>query len=114
MISNSVLTLLAAQILFSAGDLLARFKMHKYGFTQTNLLSLWFSVYVVTHMAATLLQLYVFANVELGRTITLFAVSGIVLANLTGLLFLHEVLTIYAYAGIVLAFVAFMLLAINK
>lgn len=114
MISGPILTLLVAQILFSIGDLLARFKMRKYGFTHANLFSAWFAIYLITHLIAIFLQLYVFTTVELGRTITLFAVSGIVLANLTGLLFLSEVLSVYSYLGVALAIVAFLLLALNQ
>lgn len=112
--NGSIIALIVAQLLFSFGDVLARFKMNKHGFTTTNLLSLWFLVYGVTHIAATMTQLYVFTNVELGRTITLFAVSGIVLANLTGLLLLGEVLSFWSYIGVAVALVAFLILAYSR
>lgn len=112
--NNPIAVLLLAQVLFSIGDLLARYKMSRFGFHKANLLSLWFSFYIVSHFAATMMQLYVFSTVELGRVITLLAVSGIVFSNVAGLLFLHEVLTVYSYAGVVLAIVAFIFLALNR
>ncbi len=106
-----IIVIIVTQLLFAIGDLLARTYMSKYGFALSTFLSVWFLVYILIRTVATFGQLYVFTTIELGRTVALFSASGIILANLLGLLFLQEVLSPAAYVGIILAVIAFIILA---
>lgn len=61
---------------------------------------------------ATFAQLYVFATVELGRSMALFGAMSIVLANVLAVLLLGEVLSVGGYLGVALAVSAFLVLAL--
>ncbi len=84
------------------------------GFKLSTFLSLWFLGYQAVRFVATIGQLYVFTQFELGKTMTLFAVAGLVMANIAGYLLLGEVLTLKAYIAIALAITAFIILALAK
>jgi multidrug transporter EmrE-like cation transporter len=56
-------------------------------------------------------QLYIFANVELGKTMALFGATSIILSNLLGLFLLNEILSPAAYIGLSLTILAFLILA---
>ncbi len=103
--------LVAAQLLFTWGDLIARTHMRQGGFTAANLVSWWFALYFTIRIFATFGQLYVFASIELGKTAALFGAASIVLGNALGFLLLGEVLTVTAYIGMTLAVLAFIVLA---
>ena len=112
--NNVLLVLLGSQLLFSCGDLLGRHYMQKLGFHFSTFISLWFVFYVLFRSAATLGQLYVFTNFQLGKTMALFSAVNLVLANLLGYLLLGEVLPPLAYVGIMMAIAAFFVVAYAK
>ena len=85
--------LIASQLLFSTGDLMARAFMPRHGFTAAAFLSAWFWIYFLIRTVAMLGQLYVFSVVQLGKTSALFGACSIVLSNVLGFLVLGEVLT---------------------
>jgi uncharacterized membrane protein len=62
-------------------------------------------------MLATFAQLYVFANVQLGRSIALLGAASMVLSNLLAFLPLGESLSLSAYLGVALVVAAFLCLA---
>ena len=101
------------QLFFTLSDYLARFNMKQSGFTMAAFLNWWFLGYFVIRQAAMMGQLYVFASVNLGKTMALFGAISIILSNLLGFLFLKEMLSGPAYAGIVLAVLAFAVLALS-
>jgi multidrug transporter EmrE-like cation transporter len=108
-----VVVVVATQLLFTAGDLLARANMKHQGFTASAFLTRWFLLYFVLRQLAMFGQLYVFSSVDLGRTMALFGASSIVLSNLLGLLLLSEVLSLGGYLGVALAVAAFIVLALR-
>lgn len=104
--------LVGSQLLFTTSDLTARSHMRSAGsFAAANFLSWWFLFYMLIRTAATFGQLYVFSQVQLGRTMALFGATSIVLSNLLGLLVLGEALSAPAYVGVSLAVLAFVALA---
>jgi drug/metabolite transporter (DMT)-like permease len=105
--------LVVSQLLFTVGDLLARANMKAGGFTVANLCKLWFLAYFTVRTIATFGQLYVLANVQVGRMSALFGAASIVLANVFGFLLLKEVLTPTAYIGVGLAVTAFLVMALR-
>lgn len=106
--------IIAVQALFTTGDLIARANLRAAGFTAAAFWSWWFVVYMTTRSLATLGQLYIFANVELGKSMAMFGAVAIVLSNLAGLLLLQERLTGVEYAGVSLAVLAFLVLAVAR
>lgn len=111
--SHALIILIGAQLLFTTGDLLARAYMPKHGFTLTAFVSVWFAVYILIRTFATFGQLYVFTQIELGKTIALFGAISIILANGLGLLVLKEAISPMTYVGVSLAVLAFIILAFN-
>lgn len=109
---NPILMIVLSQAFFTAGDLLARANLRASGFTLQAFFSGWFLVYVVLRTIATFAQLYVFATVELGRSMALFGAMSIVLANVLAVLLLGEVLSVGGYLGVALAVSAFLVLAL--
>ena len=105
-----LLFLVGAQLLFTGGDVMARYYMRQ-GFHWANFLSGWFLAYTLIRQVATFLQLYVVAQVPLGKTMALFGAMSILLSNALGILFLKEVLSPVGYAGVTLAVVAILVLA---
>jgi len=103
--SLPLVVVIASQLLFTAGDLLAR-KHIKGDFTIANFLTGWFAAYLLLRTAATFGQLYVLSAVELGKTMALFAAASVMVANLLGWLVLQEVLPSITYVGIGLAVLA--------
>lgn len=85
--------------------------MVKGGFMFENFLTPWFAFYFSIRLIAMVGQLYIFANVELGKAMALFGAVSIVLANTLGFLLLSEVLTPSEYIGVALAVTAFIVLA---
>jgi uncharacterized membrane protein len=108
-----VIVIIGTQILFTTSDLLARAYMPKQGFALATFLSGWFLAYFSIRFIAMFGQLYVFATVELGKTMALFGAASILLANVLGFLVLKEVLSPGAYIGVTLAVIAFILLALS-
>jgi multidrug transporter EmrE-like cation transporter len=106
--------LIFTQLLFSVSDLMGRNYMKLYGFSTAAFASTWFVVYFLIRIVATMGQLYVFASIDLGKTMALFGAASIIVANFLGLLVLKEVLSPMAYVGISLAVVTFCLLAFSR
>jgi hypothetical protein len=109
-----VLIIVGTQLLFTAGDLMARANMRKHGFTVAAFLKLWFFVYIASRQVATVGQLYILASVPIGRSMALFGAASIVLANLLGVLLLGDILSVRSYAGVALAVLAFTVMSVAK
>ena len=109
-----LLIILGSQLLFTSGDLLARHYMPLQGFKLATFVSWWFLAYMTIRTVATFGQLFIFTQMELGRTMTLFGASGLVLANVLGLLILKEQLPLSVYFGVVLAVIAFLVVGFSK
>ncbi len=107
---RTLLILIGTQMLFTAGDFMARYYMSRRGFNMGVLTSAWFWIYTALRQVATVGQLYIFANLPLGKTMALFAATSVVLSNVLGFLFMAERLSAYGYAGVVLAVCAILVL----
>lgn len=104
--------IIGTQVLFTTSDLLARMYMPKQGFVMATFFSVWFLIYFLIRMIAMFGQLYIFTEIELGKTMALFGAVSIMLANILGFLVLKEVLSPGAYIGISFAIIAFIILAL--
>lgn len=103
--------LIGSQCLFTLSDVMGRTYMAKYGFKLSGFISFWFLIYFIIRQVATFGQLYLFANISLGKTMALFGVVSIVLSNLISLFYLGEKLSLVSYLGVLLAILAFLLMA---
>jgi hypothetical protein len=112
--NNVLLILIGSQALFTTSDLLGNHYMQKLGFRWSTFISLWFLLYVCLRSAATIGQLYVFTHFQLGKTMALFSVVNLVLANLLGYLVLGQMLPPMAYLGIMFAIAAFFIVAFAR
>ena len=110
----TLIIVLFSQLLFTSGDLLARSNMSRGGFKLSTFISSWFVIYVLLRSIATLGQLYVFTQSELGRTMTMFGVAGIILANILGFIILKEQLSFGVYIGIVIGIIALLIVGFSK
>ena len=110
---SPLLIIIGSQLLFTGSDFLGRYLMGRQGFTMSAFVSGWVLCYIVLRVIATFGQLYVFAHLELGRTMALFGAVSIVLANVLGYLFLGELLSTAAYAGVSLAILAMLVLVLR-
>ena len=110
-IKSPVFVLVGTQLLFTAGDLLARAHMRHKPLAISTFLSGWFLIYFVSRQVATVGQLYVFSSLPIGKTMALFGAVSIVVVNIMGFLLLGEVLGAGAYIAIALAILAFVVLA---
>ena len=93
---------------------MGRYYMSRYGFTLSTFTSLWFLVYMLIRIPATFGQLYIFSQMELGRTMALFGAASIVLSTVLAFLLFREVVTPTQYVGITLAILAFLVLTFVK
>jgi len=108
----NVLIIFGSQILFALGSLLARHFIKDHPITSVqSIMAAWFVVYLLIRLIATLMELFVLSRVNLGQTVALAGVVGLVTANLMGVFFLGEVLSWQAYFGIGFAIVAILLLS---
>jgi len=71
--SLPVALIIGSQALFTAGDLLARANMRQSGFTLATFLTWWFVIYFTLRTVAMFGQLYILANVPIGKSMALFA-----------------------------------------
>ncbi len=110
---RTLLILIGTQMLFTTGDFMARYYMSRQGFNVGVLTSAWFWTYTAIRQVATFGQLYIFANLPLGKTMALFAATSVVLSNVLGFLFMAERLSAYGYAGVVLAVCAILVLTVR-
>ncbi len=110
---SPVVVILITQLIFSATDLLARAHLKGQPFSLQSFTQLWFIWYIIVRAGSTFAQFYVFSKVDLGKTVTLFSIAGIIFANLLGVLVLKEVLSFKDYVGLFLAITAFLILSIR-
>lgn len=106
-----ILAALCGQAFFTAGDILARANMRVLGFHWMSFPRWWFVAYWAVRAVATMLQLYVLANFQLGRSSAVFACSSIIMANAFSILLLKEAMPPQAYAGVALAILAILVIA---
>jgi multidrug transporter EmrE-like cation transporter len=111
---NPILILIGTQILFTSSDLMGRYFMSKYGFTLSNFSSLWFLVYMLIRIPATFGQLYIFTQMNIGKTMSLFGAVSIVLVTVLAFLLFKETITSVQYIGITLAILAILTLTLVK
>jgi hypothetical protein len=111
-LKSPLVLIVGTQALFTAGDLLARANMRKGGFTLANFVTVWFIAYFTLRTLAMFGQLYVLANVPIGKSMALFGATSIALVNVLGVLLLGEVLTASTYVGVSLAVLAFVVIAL--
>ncbi len=115
-VSSILITLgivLGTQLLYTASDLLARWSLAGKVLALSSFLTPWFLAYFLVRQVAMVGQLYVFSQVELGRTAALFGAASIIIANALGFLLLHETLSLPQYAGVSVALIAILLLAVR-
>ncbi|MBA2482129.1 MAG: hypothetical protein H0V44_15825 [Planctomycetes bacterium] len=103
--------IIGSQLLFSTSDFMARYYMKGQAFCVATFVSVWFAIYFIIRTIAMFGMLYAFTTVPLGRTMGLLSMTGLVVANVLGLLLLKEVLTPVAYIGLALGMIALFLLA---
>jgi len=109
-----ILIIIGSQLLFTSGDLLARHYMPQQGFKLATFLSWWFLVYMTIRTVATFGQLFIFTQMEVGKTMAMFGATSLVLVNVLGFLLLGEKLSPPIYLGIMLAVAAILLVGLNK
>jgi len=112
-IKSPVAIIVATQLLFTTGDLIARGNMRHRPFCLATFLSWWFVVYFVIRQVAMFGQLYVFSTLQLGKTMALFGATSIVVVNVLGVLILSEVLSVQAYLAIGLVVLGFIVLSLS-
>jgi multidrug transporter EmrE-like cation transporter len=112
-IKSPQLIIVATQLLFTTGDLIARAHMRHSPFAVSTFLSWWFLLYFAIRQVAMFGQLYVFSALQLGKTMALFSGTSIVLVNVLGVLLLGEVLSVSSYLAIGLVVLAFAVLSIS-
>jgi uncharacterized membrane protein len=108
---SPVLAIVATQLLFTTGDLIARANMRQSPCALSTFLSGWFLLYFLIRQAAMFGQLYVFSALQLGKTMAFFGATSIVVVNTLGVLLLGEVLSLQAYLAIGLVVLGFLVLA---
>ena len=108
-----VVIIVLTQVLFTSSDLLARANLKNNPISISTFLTGWFILYFVIRQAAMIGQLYVFSNIEVGKTMALFGATSIVLVNVLGFLLLSEILSTQAYIGVAFAVVSFIVLAFS-
>lgn len=106
----TLLILVGTQLLFSTSDILGRHYMKAHGFTLANFCSWWFLVYTAIRLVATFGQLWIFTQSDLGRTMSVFAATSLILANVLGFLLLKETLSLTGYIGLSLALLTILVL----
>lgn len=111
---NIFLIIIGSQLLFTTGDLLARYNMRANGFKLSTFIAWWFLVYVAVRCVATLGQLFVFSNMEVGKTMAVYSASSLVLVNVLGFFLLGEKLSLPVYLGIMLAVAAILIIGSSK
>ena len=110
---SPILVIVVTQLLFTAGDLIARANMRTSPFAISTFMSTWFLVYFAIRQVAMFGQLYVFSTMAIGRMMILFSACSIVLVNILGFLLLGEVLSTATYIALGLVLLAFTVLALN-
>jgi len=112
-IRSPLVIIVATQLLFTAGDLLARANLRHNPFSASTFLSWWFVLYFLIRQVAMFGQLYVFSALQIGKTMALFSATSIVVVNVLGVLLLGEVLSVQAYLAIGLVVLGFVLMSVS-
>jgi len=112
-LKSPVLVIVATQLLFTSGDLLARANLRHSPFALSTFLSGWFLLYFLIRQVAMFGQLYVFSALQLGKTMALFGATSIVVVNVLGILLLGEILSTQAYLAIGLVVLGFIVLSMS-
>lgn len=112
-LKSPVMVIVATQLLFTAGDLIARANMRHSPFSLSTFLSGWFVVYFLIRQVAMFGQLYVFSALQIGRSMALFSATSIVAVNILGILLLGEILSVQAYLAIGFVVLGFVVLALS-
>ena len=110
---SAIIVILITQLIFSITDLLARGHLRSTNLGVHSFLQPWFVAYAIIRIASTGAQFYVFTKIDLGKTVTLFSVAGIIFANILGVLFLKEILSPKDYIGVILAIISLIILSIK-
>jgi uncharacterized membrane protein len=111
-LKSPVLVIVATQLLFTAGDLIARANMRHSPFSVSTFLSGWFVLYFTIRQVAMFGQLYIFSVLQIGRSMALFSATSLVVVNILGVLLLGEVLSLQTYLAIGLVVLAFIVLVL--
>jgi multidrug transporter EmrE-like cation transporter len=111
--ARPVFILIGTQCLFTISDVMGRSYMARHGFKLSTFISLWFLVYMLIRQIATFGMVYVFANIQLGKTMAMFGAVSIVLSNIIGLFYLGERISPLSYFGICLAILAFIIMGVK-
>jgi multidrug transporter EmrE-like cation transporter len=104
--------IIGAQLLFSISDVIGARAMKAHGFTAASFFTWWFLAYTVIRQIAVFGQLYIYANMDLGRSVALFGAGSIIIGNVMGFLLFKETMTLPVYVGVSLAICAFLALAL--
>jgi len=87
---NPLLVVIVSQLLFTAGDLVARLRMRQLGFGAEAFVSWWFVGYMGLRTLATFGQLWVLARLVLGAALPMFAAASVVLSMMLSITVLNE------------------------
>lgn len=109
-----IIVVIASQLLFTTSDLLARHYMSTQGFRAATFLAWWFLIYITLRTLATFGQLFIFTQLEVGKTMALFGATSLVLVNVLGLVILKEQLSLPVYFGIVLAVSSILIVGLSR
>jgi uncharacterized membrane protein len=88
--------------------------MSTQGFKATTFFAWWFVIYALIRTIATFGQLFIFTQVEVGKTMALFGATSLVLVNILGFLILKEQLSLQVYFGVALAVTAILVVGLSK
>jgi uncharacterized membrane protein len=111
-VKSPVLVIVATQLLFTMGDLIARANMRHSPFAISTFLSWWFLLYFTIRQVAMFGQLYVFSVLQIGKTMALFSATSLIVVNILGVLLLGEILSVQTYLAIGLVVLGFVVLAL--
>jgi len=112
-VKSPILAIVATQLLFTMGDLLARANMRHSPCALATFLSWWFVLYFAIRQIAMFGQLYVFSLLQIGKTMALFSATSLIVVNVLGVLLLGEVLSAQTYLAIGLVVLAFIVLVLT-
>ena len=112
-IKSPIVIIVATQLLFTTGDLIARANLRHSPFVLSTFLSGWFLLYFLIRQVAMFGQLYVFSSMQVGKTMALFSAASIILVNILGVLLLGEVLSVPTYLAVAMVVLAFVILALS-
>jgi len=111
---SPLLIIIITQLLFTTSDLIARANMRTNPFAFSTFISWWFLAYFSIRQVAMFGQLYVFSQLQVGKTMAFFGATSIVIVNVLGFLLLGEILSRQAYIGVVLTVIAFIVMAYSR